>query len=150
MGCKDLLSSIDVNSRGAQGRTPLHRALGEASIEVSKLLIEEGKADPLIVDEMKRSSMHYAALNPSDNVAIVELLFSIGKGQETMNMQSKSDSTPLHCAIDTGHIGIAKCLISHGADFEKIKDENGKTCLALAKDRKLDKELKKLASGKHK
>jgi len=138
-----------VNVRGAQGRTPLHRALVEGKGDVARFLIEDAKADPLIVDEMKRTSLHYAALNPSDDKECIELLFEVGQAPEMLPKQTKSDSTPLHFAIDLGHLNIAKYLLCNGADWDTIKDENGKTCAALAKEKKCDKDLikaKKAAS----
>lgn len=48
---EDLLSSgDDVNARGAQQRTPLHRAVGKGHNNVVQLLVSKG-AQPDLVDQ---------------------------------------------------------------------------------------------------
>ena len=60
--CQDALADgAEIDALGAQGRTALHRALGSGSVEVNKYLLDTG-ANPQIIDAMKRSSLHWAAM----------------------------------------------------------------------------------------
>ena len=58
-----LQAGMEIDARGAQGRTALHRALGAGETATAKLLIEH-KADPGVVDLQMRTSLHWAALAP--------------------------------------------------------------------------------------
>ena len=147
--CKDIIiSGADVNAEGAQKRTALHRALGGGFPDCAKLLLDHG-ADPSRVDQMKRTSLHWAVMAPckeNDIMLCVELLFSAGAGQAMVNVPSKSQSTPLHCAITSGREAIARYLLDAGAD-PSLQDEDGKTATALAKDAGM-KDLFKAAPGR--
>jgi ankyrin repeat protein len=139
-----LMSEPDaVNAAGAQGRTPLHRALGGGFIETATVLLER-KADPNTTDHKQRTSLHWAALNATDAAArdCIALLFDLGVGEGMINTQSQSGSTPLHCALSRNHTDASKLLVVKGADTKTIKDEDGKTCAQLAAELKLSAVLK--------
>jgi len=64
---EDLLrGGAAINGKGAQGRTPLHRALGSGHRHVVEILLER-KADVAMQDSMKRTSEQppYSRLPPS-------------------------------------------------------------------------------------
>ena len=84
----------DVDALGAQGRTPLQRALGAGAADICEFLLEHS-ADPLIIDAMKRSSLHWAAMAPEGAVASVQLLFKFGLGTGMLDKQTKSGSNAL-------------------------------------------------------
>mmetsp|Transcript_24767 Transcript_24767/g.63095 ORF Transcript_24767/g.63095 Transcript_24767/m.63095 type:complete len:192 (+) Transcript_24767:20-595(+) len=136
--CVSILSEgvIDVNALGAQNRTALHRALGGGFPECAKALMDQG-ADPAKVDQMKRTSLHWAVMatggSEDDVLKCVDLLFTAGVGKDMINKPSKSQSTPLHCAITSGRESLARYLLEAGAD-PSLQDEDGKTAQALAKE----------------
>lgn len=138
-----LEGGAEVDARGAQGRTALHRALGAGETATAKLLIEHN-ADPRIVDLQQRTSLHWAALAPSapGNLECCELLFDCGVADEMLSCQSESKSTPLHFAFFASNEGVARLLLSKGADLT-IVDEDNKTPVALAKEKGMSGLLKK-------
>lgn len=141
-----------IDARGAQGRTPLHRALGSGSTETASWLIQRD-ADPRIVDAMKRTALHWAAVAPSapGNVDCCVLLLDCGVALEMLNCPSKSGSTPLHYALsaEPPHTDVARLLLTWGAD-PSLVDEDGKSAHQLAKEAKVASALKKeLSIGAH-
>jgi len=123
---------LNVNEKGAQGRTALHRALGGGFHECAELLIEKG-ADPNVADSLKRTSLHWAAMAPAPgNVPCCELVFAKGDGEGMMAKTTKSGSTPLHSAAGTNRPEAVKFLVSKGAD-QAAKDEDEMTPYDLAK-----------------
>ena len=87
---KDCLAeNIGINEQGAQGRTALHRALGGGFMEASAFLIEKG-ADPAMVDSLKRTSLHWAAMAPPPgNLACVQLIFEKADGKAMLAKKTK-------------------------------------------------------------
>jgi len=134
--CMDIVAQgADVNAPGAQKRTALHRALGGCFYETAAALIDKG-ADATIDDQMKRTSLHWAVMgsgSPEDLMNCVKLVFDKGNGASMVNKQSKSSSTPLHCAITSGREAAARFLLENGAD-PAMQDEDGKTAQQLAKE----------------
>ena len=116
---------------GAQGRTALHRALGAGAPEICRFLLDKG-ANPQIVDSMKRTSLHWAAMAPSGACESCKLLFEFGLGAKMLDLQSKSGSTALHMAAEQGKADVVQLLLELGAD-RSLKDEEGKTAENLAK-----------------
>lgn len=136
---------IDINAQGAQGRTPLQRALGGGFTETAQLLITRN-ADPAIVDAMKRTSLHWAAKGPpsgAESHSCCMLLLNESREcfMSMLNMQSKSGSTPLHFALDSGHKESAALLVQNGANLDIVDDE-GKTCTKLANEKGMKAVLK--------
>ena len=116
-----------VDALGAQGRTPLQRALGVGATDICEYLLEQS-ADPLIIDAMKRTSLHWAAMAPEGAVESVQLLFRFGLGAGMLDKQSKSGSTALHMATEQGKVGVIELLLSLGAD-RALRDEDGKAAV---------------------
>ena len=135
--------NVDLNATGAQGRTPLHRALGGGFLETAALLLER-KADASVVDGLHRTSLHWAALCATSDSAFqcIDLLFNSGVAEGMLNAQSQSGSTPLHCALSRKHENAARLLVLKGADVKTIKDEDGKTCSQLAAEANMKAVLK--------
>jgi len=156
-GVESLLAQgMKPDEKGASGRTALLRACGEGYKDVVELLLEKG-ADATFKDDMKRNALHYIGLCPKEPVDVCEQLRDHLKDkpddwQQMLNTQSKSNSTPLHFALEHCHFAIAKFLASHGADIDSIKDENNKTCKEMAKEKKkgFEKELAKAAADSKK
>jgi ankyrin repeat protein len=132
----------DVDALGAQGRTPLQRALGAGAADICEFLLEHS-ADPLIIDAMKRSSLHWAAMAPEGAVASVQLLFKFGLGAGMLDKQSKSGSTALIMATEQGKVAVIELLLSLGAD-RALRDEDGKAAIDFcAKNKELLELFKK-------
>lgn len=133
----DLLSSgaLAVDTPGAQGRTPLHRALGSGHVRVVEMLLER-KADVTIRDACHRNGLHWLALGAETGPAFECLRMLLDHDASALtpmvNEQSESKSTPLHCAVLRGHTAVAKLLVEIGADLS-LADEDGKKPADLAK-----------------
>jgi ankyrin repeat protein len=104
----------------------------------------DGGADIAVVDQMKRTSLHWAALAPQSGEALacMSLLFerSAEVCTKQINMQTKSGATPLHCACSSGRADMARFLLDRGAD-PSLEDDDGKNCPALAKENGMPKDL---------
>ena len=123
---------LEVNEKGAQGRTALHRALGGGHTECARFLISKG-ADPNQIDTLKRTPLHWASMAPPpDNVACCELVFEHGDGVAMMSKVTKSGSTPLHSAAGTSRAGVVTFLVEKGSP-QDVKDDDGLTAYELAK-----------------
>lgn len=99
-----LNEGIDIDALGAQGRTALHRALGGGHCDVARLLIEQG-AMVTVIDALKRTSMHWAAMAPAPAALMACLLILELAPEEALAMlrkQTKSGRSPLHSAAETG------------------------------------------------
>jgi len=122
----------DINAAGAQGRTALHRALGGGYAELAAFMIEKG-ADPGVVDILKRTSLHWAAMGPPPgNLACCQLMFDKADGASMLAKTTKSGSTPLHSAASTNRHEVIALLIEKGADQAAV-DDDGLTPYASAK-----------------
>ena len=130
-----LSSGLNINEKGAQGRTPLHRALDGAHVEAVRFLISKG-ADVAMVDSLKRNALHWAAMGPPPgNVECCEILFEECKDfTAMMAKETKSGSTPLHSAVSTNRTEVVRFLVEKEADTSKT-DEDGFTPYQLAKVR---------------
>lgn len=142
-GLLELLGVHDIDGAGAQGRTPLHRAIGAGHIETARALLEQ-KANPNVTDSLKRTALHWAAGTEVASAAkeLCDLLLQGGFDGSKINQQSQSGSTALHFALSKHNGDAAKFLFERGADIT-IQDEDGKSCKDLAKEFKLTACLKK-------
>eukprot|EP00924_Labyrinthula_sp_SR-Ha-C_P000240 maker-scaffold_25-snap-gene-1.40-mRNA-1 protein AED:0.43 eAED:0.44 QI:0/0/0/1/1/1/3/0/164 len=112
---------IDVNAKGAQDRTALHRACGGNHIECIDLLISLG-ANKDQADKAGRTPLHWAAIGGH-----IEAVQSLLKLNVKLNGKTSSGQTPLHSAVDGDKIEIVKLLIGC---------RRSKTAEALAKEKK--------------
>ena len=55
-----------------------------------------------------------------------------------LNKQDTEGKTPLHYAVETGQIGLVKCLMKAGADTS-ISDKRGRTPFSIAMKRRFTK-----------
>ena len=142
----------NVNAVGAQGRTALHRALAGGCDVCAAALLDSG-ADATIADSMKRTSLIYAVLGPDTDAAMrcLEVLFE--RQEEALlnviNHATKSGTTALHCATEKKAVDMVRFLVERGAD-PNLKDDDDKSSIDIAKEKKLPKDLFDMNAGNRK
>ena len=142
----------DINKPNKDGVCPLHLCVSKGSVEIARLLIENG-ADINIVDgplqltaikkyaynsmlrgaemditdrKLGISPLHYACFH--GHLDVVKLL--IEKGVK-IDPCDRSKKTPLFCAVNQGHFEIANILLENGAKIN-AQDINGDSPLLHA------------------
>lgn len=124
---QELLShGADVNAEDSSGRTPLHLALASGKVPAAALLLRRGAKDDL------RSLL--IALVREGAADRDTLGFLMQQGVD-VNTVDASGASPLHLAVASGDVKLAKRLIMAGADVNLV-DDTGATPLSLV--RKLD------------
>ena len=113
-----LAAGTDVNQKGPNGMTPLHRAASEDYKDIAALLIGGG-ADVNAKDDDGLTPLHYASFKGQKEIA--ELL--IAKVAD-VNAKGNDGTTPLDYAISRNHTEIADLLRKHGGKTgEELKAE---------------------------
>ncbi|CEP14920.1 hypothetical protein [Parasitella parasitica] len=107
-------------SRDHRGRTALHRACSEGSLENATLLLNKG-VNTNAVDKNSWTPLHYAAKN--GHLEITKLLIQHGAD---MNSLGHEGLTALHVACKYGHEDIAQYLVDAGVDVHAV-DKKGQT-----------------------
>lgn len=136
-----------VNKKNSQGETPLHGAARNGRLEVVKYLIANG-ANMDIQDNQDETPLHKAVSAVYPDLATIEYLISHGA---RLDIQDKHGWTALHASV-TFNLDALKAI---GASFKfntshpgqnwrqaqkllhllRIKDNEGKTALDIAKER---------------
>ncbi|KAF7888107.1 uncharacterized protein EAF02_002648 [Botrytis sinoallii] len=123
------------NQRDEAGCTPLFAAAGqyEASLDVVKLLVENGADVNLVSGDLKCTPLHGAAQVPS-NSQIVQFLLSHGAATEVQNAHGL---TPLYIASRQNCVFSVKLLLQYDAVVDScnwdVKDRKyGETPLIAA------------------
>uniref|UniRef100_A0A0E0JC09 Uncharacterized protein n=1 Tax=Oryza nivara TaxID=4536 RepID=A0A0E0JC09_ORYNI len=113
--CKFLVeeSGLDVNSGSHRGETPILLAACDGDINVLIYLLDHG-GDPAIPNAVGFTPLHYAA--EYGHVDIVRLLLSKGVHVDPLNYSG----APLHLATANDHDQVAKVLLEHGADPNRV------------------------------
>ncbi|XP_055073991.2 85/88 kDa calcium-independent phospholipase A2 isoform X3 [Misgurnus anguillicaudatus] len=105
-----------MNSRDAQGQTPLHLACERGDVACVRELIEECQARTDVKDKNGETPMHCAA--KQDSSVVVEVLCSqLCAGVNELNAAGE---TPLHIACRLGRVGAVKGLLGGGARCDII------------------------------
>lgn len=147
-GAQDLLTQW-INKPGSQGRTPIMRAFASGDVDSVKYLLEKG-ANPLLVDNLGRTCLHWAMDGSAD---ATEVLFKHGTAVlegKMMTAVTQSNSTVLHFAVSKSRLDLVEMLLTEDSAFKalKIKDEDNLTPLELAKQLGEDDIAKKLKACK--
>jgi len=127
----------DINMKGAEGMTALHRAI-QRSTDIAGMLLDKG-ADITITDDYGCTALFYAPWG-GNSKDIVEIMLSKGanvnerSGVIPLYGESKCGEgwTPLHMACWYGYKAVVEALIANGADIN-AKSKNGKTPMSVAK-----------------
>ncbi|KAB5569404.1 hypothetical protein DKX38_003197 [Salix brachista] len=85
-------------------------------IDVVKVLIASG----CVIDGSIDKVLHYAAALNRGHVEVIS--FCVSTGGKTELIMDNAGYTPLHCAVEAGHMQVALLLIAHGASA-KVKNE---------------------------
>ncbi|KAG2197098.1 hypothetical protein INT46_008699 [Mucor plumbeus] len=107
-------------SKDNRGRTALHRACSEGSIDKTISLLNKG-VNTNAVDKDNWSPLHCAAQH--GHLEIAKLLIQHGAD---MNSLGNQGLTTLHVACKNGHEDIVQYLVDAGVDVHAI-DNNGQT-----------------------
>ena len=119
-----LKEKADINAKGPDGSTPLHRA-AKGRTDLAELLVASG-ADVNTKDSNAWTPLHVAVI--WHNKDVVEFLLT--KGAEVNTKARDNGRTPLHEAA-MGHKEIVELLVAKGAEVN-ARDNNGWTPLHLA------------------
>ncbi|KAK9845331.1 hypothetical protein WJX81_003616 [Elliptochloris bilobata] len=90
-----------------------------------KLLASSAPVLAHVVDENRRSALHFAAA--IGNLACTKLLIEAGSD---LNLGEKDGYTPLHMAVGYSHMLVAAALLEAGADPE-LEDRQGRNVVML-------------------
>ena len=118
-------NGLDLNSKGAYGKTPLYWASFGGHKDIVELLLSNG-ADPDIKDEYDITPLYLASRNGRKD--IVELLLKHGAD---LNIKDEYGITPLHLASDKVYKDIVELLLKYGAD-PNVENNGGNTPLYVA------------------
>jgi ankyrin repeat protein len=111
-----------VDVRDALGRTPLHVALANGKVPAAALLIESG------ADDDRQALLFDLAGEGALDRDVIEFLTAQGAD---INAIGPSGQAPLHSAVASGDVKMAKRLIAAGADVN-LTSADGETVLEIA------------------
>ena len=125
--------SLMINVQDENGNSPLHLAVMQGHIEITKILLKhnasfnlenkEGKTPSQIQDEKGNSLLHVAVENNHESV--VEYLL---ENNANVNLSNHHNSAPLHISSEHGYVRITELLLSNGAKTD-LRDNDGDTPL---------------------
>ncbi|KAG2422872.1 hypothetical protein HXX76_015703 [Chlamydomonas incerta] len=111
-----------INLRSDKKQTPLMHAANAGRLDVLKWLLQQG-ADPWAQDRCGlRSALHYAAMRGHVDcvLALLDHMPSTAELRRYLEYRSISGLTPLHYAVATGQVEVARLLLQRGADMMAV------------------------------
>ena len=120
-----LAMGVKIETRTAEGATPLVIAVANNHIDAAKLLLYYG-ADPNVKTNELETPLKIAVLNQNDELA--EVLIRYGAD---INAIDKNNCTPMHYASAYGNIRMVDILLYYEADID-LKAKDGITPLMAA------------------
>ncbi|WP_333023611.1 ankyrin repeat domain-containing protein [Wolbachia endosymbiont of Pentidionis agamae] len=158
---------IDINTRGFNGKTPLHCAIELDELCLVELLLAEKNINPFLEDNDGKTSLDYA----SKKVGILQALIGNKYGTEkdsllhlaavvneakavrflihngvNVNEQNALLHTPLHLAAGAGHEKIVEILVNEGNADKDILDSRNHTPIHYATNNKRLEVIKLLSN----
>ena len=121
---------LDLNLKGMDGKTLLHRAVEKNHPEIIALLLEQGdRIDPNIQNSEGLTPLALAA--QENKVSSLTTLLKSPKVE--INKADQKENTPLHHAVGKDHPEIIALLLEQGDRIDpNIQNSEGLTPLALA------------------
>jgi ankyrin repeat protein len=118
-------SDDDMRCGEEWGFTPLHLAVSQGHLELSRMLLEN-EADPRMHDNNGDTPLHLAA--SGCHLEIIRILLEYNA---EVNSRNEDGSTPLLIASSKGDLDILRLLLEHEADAF-VHDNSGSTPLHFA------------------
>ena len=121
--------NVDFTIRGDFGMTPLHVSCHDNDTKITDLLLQFGKLDVNAqCTDLNYTDLHYACRYGYNE--IVKLILNHQKTTKifNLNLQSSVGNTPLHLAIQRGHLNVAKEILNYAfynkddVDLNKVND----------------------------
>lgn len=125
----------DLNARDKEGKTPLHHAAIDGSIETVKKLLAQG-ADVNAKTKIGNTALHAAAYQ--GNAKLIAILL---KSKADVNAVNKYVETPLHMAVTRDQTEAVRLLLKGGAK-PNLLNEDGETPMDWTEDKVITKLLK--------
>ena len=91
---------------------PLHAAVIQGFVSVTKKLIEEQNYDPDCLDSIQRTPLHYAAMGGR----LVIIKYLVLSNADPLS-EDVFHNLPLHYAAALGHLDIVKFLVNIGSPY---------------------------------
>jgi ankyrin repeat protein len=114
----------DVNKRGGNGDTALHKAAMKGHIKVARALLQAG-ANARKSNEDGQTPLHYAS--GEGHIEIVRALLEAGAGAD-VHKRSVHGISPIRCACRDKRFEVFRALVEAGGDVNKL-DSGGWTAL---------------------
>jgi hypothetical protein len=124
-----LENGADPETRCENGKTPLLRAVPGRHYRAIKALLRHKGVNPDAREASPWGPTPLVLAARYTLVAIAQILLET-KGVQP-DLEDNDGRTPLSWALETGHLGLAKLLLKHGADINR-EDRKGKTPMAYA------------------
>lgn len=136
-----LASGANVSLKTAaelDGTTVLHEAMQSGSVEVTRLLVERGRANVNAKNDKGRTPLHRAVWRA--DLSLAKYLLDIGAQVDALD---ENERTPLHWAAFFGatHGDLIALLLRHGADMTR-RDKLKLTAVQISRVKKFDNAMK--------
>ncbi|KAL3278401.1 hypothetical protein HHI36_013728 [Cryptolaemus montrouzieri] len=130
-----------VNFKDTDGRTPLHHAVNNGSINVVKRLLQNGaKITPITNGGI--TLLHIASFKGYNEIVDTLLQYtSVDELKDFLNSNTGWEGTSLHIASKNGFYKVVKSLLKYGATYN-IKNNEGKIPIDLSEDQNVTTLLK--------
>jgi len=117
---------VDPSVKGAQNRTPLHRAMTGPHEKVVEVLLEN-KADVNLTDNSGYTPLHYAGM--FNGVQCAKMVLD---AKANVNAKSRNEDTPLHLAAEKNNVDFVQFLLTVEDIEVGIVNSDGLTAGAMA------------------